>query len=86
MQTSGNKIAAMLAMAAVVFESPFKHMPAMDYPTVKRATNRSGKRNPVGSKLARKAAEGRLTGNHRGEYCQGIMRQLARTRGKASPV
>jgi cytochrome c556 len=41
--------------------------------------------NPAGTKLARKAAKGNLTGNYRTIACQGIMRQLAARRG-SSPL
>lgn len=43
-------------------------------------------RNPAGSKLARKAAKGNLTGNKCSHYCKGLMRQFSRTRGSASIV
>jgi hypothetical protein len=41
------------------------------------------RRGKAGSKLARKAAAGTLTGNKCSVYCQGIMRQFARNRANS---
>lgn len=80
----GAKIAlAMGAIAGIgVFESPFRAMPAKRYDrSYKMATPRPENNPAAGSKLARKAAERRLTGNRMSHYGQGLLNAFAAKRG-----
>lgn len=78
---------AMRAMFAAMFgavASPFGHverMPAQRYPIASDKYAVGQRHNPAGSKLARKAAERRLTGNRMSHYGQGLLNAFAAKRG-----
>lgn len=78
----GAKIA--LAMGAIAgigaFESPFRAMPAQRYDHSYKMATPKPANNPAGSKLARKAAEKRLTGNRMSHYGQGLLNAFAAKR------
>lgn len=82
------KAALFAAMGALAFdplESPFRTMPAKRYARTKYAEARPAN-NTAGSKLARKAAEKRLTGNIVGQYGRGLLNHFAGRRRTHSLV
>ena len=81
MLKSKSLIATLVAAtaAAAMAANPFQSTTDAGYQPVSRGAKRQT-RNPTGSKLARKAAKGTLTGNHMTVAAQGIQRQLRKIR------
>jgi hypothetical protein len=76
MLKSKSLIAALMsaALSIAAADAPRGYAPRGQAPTPRQAEGQT--RNPTGSKLARKAAKGTLTGNHMTVAAQGIQRQF----------
>lgn len=80
MKSTSSHLKVALASMLGIVASPFRHLPDRRYGIEPTKYANGQIRNPAGSKLARMAAEKRLTGNRMSHYGRGLLNQFAAKR------